>query len=468
MLLTISTDHKPASDLGFLLMKNPDNLHEIDLAFGKGAVFFPEASETVCTAALSLDIDPVQLVRGKGRHRGAEDQYVNDRPYAASSLLSVALSRAFGTALSGRSKHRQELAETAISLEATVAPLPVRGDKQIIEQLFEPLGYEVSVEAYELDPHHPEWGESPYVKLTINGKQKIADLLSHLYVLVPVLDANKHYYIGDAEVEKLLRKGEGWLEGHPHKDLIAKRYLRFRSLSRAALRRLEDSVEPEPAEEAAKKDQAEEIIEKPIRLNEQRMLTVMAELERSGATSVLDLGCGEGKLLRRLVQKTQFRKILGIEVAPQVLGIAAERLKLDRMGDRQRERIELIQGSLVYRDDRLKGFDAATVIEVIEHMDAERLPAFADALFGHAKPGFVLMSTPNSEYNVLFEGMEAGAMRHPDHRFEWTRNEFETWAIAQGEKYGYAVSFVPIGEVHEEHGAPTQMGVFRRSDGGME
>lgn len=466
MLLTISTTHKPASDLGFLLMKNPDNLHEVDLSFGKGTVFFPEASDDACTAALSLDIDPVQLVRGKGRHSGAEDQYVNDRPYAASSLLSVALSRAFGTALSGRSKHRQELAETAIPLTATVAPLPVRGDRQIVEQLFEPLGYSVAVEPFELDPKHPEWGDSPYVKLTINGAHKIADLLSHLYVLIPVLDANKHYYMGDDEVEKLLRKGEGWLEGHPHKDLIAKRYLRFRSLSRAALRRLDESVEPESAEAMAKKDQAEEVIEKPIRLNEQRMLSVMAEIERSGASSVLDLGCGEGKLIKRLIQKPQFRKILGVEVAPQVLAIAAEKLKLERMGDHQRERIELAQGSLVYRDDRLKGFDAATVVEVIEHMDAERLPAFADALFGHAKPGTVLMSTPNSEYNVLFEGMEPGAMRHPDHRFEWTRAEFEDWSKAQAEKFGYDVSFTTIGEVHEDHGAPTQMAIFRRSDGG--
>jgi len=447
-------------------MKNPENIHVVDLAFGKATVFYPEADEAKCTAALMLDIDPVQLVRGKGRHSGAEDQYVNDRPYAASSLLSVALSRVFGTTLSGRSKHRQELADRPIELVAKISPLPVRGGKQIVSQLFEPLGYDVEVTSIALDPQHPEWGDSPYISLVIKGEHKIADLLSHLYVLVPVLDANKHYYIGDAEVEKLLRKGEGWLEQHPHKDLIAKRYLRFRSLSRAALRRLDDSVEPEPADEIAKKDQAEEVIEKPIRLNEQRMLSVMAELERSGASSVVDLGCGEGKLLRRLIQNSQFQKILGVEVAPQILAIAAERLKLERMGDRQRARIELVQGSLVYRDDRLKGFDVATVIEVIEHMDAERLTAFSDALFGQAKPQWVIMTTPNSEYNTLFEGMAEGALRHPDHRFEWTRQEFEQYATGCSEKYGYSVSFTPIGEVHAEHGAPTQMAVFIKGSGG--
>lgn len=465
MLLTISTTHEPASDLGFLLMKNPDNLHEVDLAFGKATVFYPEASAEKCTAALMLDIDPVQLVRGKGRQRGAEDQYVNDRPYAASSLLSVALARTFGTTLSGRSKHRQELAETPIELEAKISPLPVRGDRQIVAQLFEPLGYQVETGSVPLDPQHPDWGDSPYISLVVRGKQKIADLLSHLYVLVPVLDANKHYYIGDAEVEKLLRKGQGWLEEHPHKDLIAKRYLRFRSLSRAALRQLEDSVEPEPAEEIAKKDEAEEVIERPIHLNEQRMLSVLAELERSGASSMLDLGCGEGKLLRRLIQQGQFQKILGVEVSPQILSIAAERLKLERMGDRQRERIELVQGSLVYRDDRLKGFDAATVIEVIEHMDAERLTAFSDALFGYARPNTVIMTTPNREYNTLFEGLTEGVLRHPDHRFEWTRQEYESYAVTCGDKYGYSVSFAPIGEVHPDHGAPTQMAIFKKTAG---
>ncbi len=443
-------------------MKNPENVHEVSLAFGKATVFFPEADETKCTAALMLDIDPVQLVRGKGRHSGAEDQYVNDRPYAASSLLSVALARMFGTTLSGRSKHRQELAETPIELEAKISPLPVRGNKQIVTQLFEPLGYEVKTSSIALDPIHPDWGDSHYVTLVIRGKHKIADLLNHLYVLVPVLDANKHYYIDDAEIEKLLRKGTGWLEQHPHKDLIAKRYLRFRSLSRAALRRLEDSVEPEPAEEIAKNNEAEEVIEKPIRLNEQRMLSVMAELERSGASSVLDLGCGEGKLLRRLIQHSQFQKILGVEVSPQILAIASDKLKFERMADRQKARIELIQGSLVYRDDRLKGFDAATVIEVIEHMDAERLSAFSDALFGHAQPNIIIMTTPNREFNTLFEGMIEGTMRHSDHRFEWTRQEFKIYADSCCKNYGYSVDFFPIGEVHADHGAPTQMAVFKK------
>lgn len=466
MLLTISTIHNPASDLGFLLMKNPDNVHEVPLAFGKATVFYPEADDDICTAALSLDVDPVQLVRGKGQQSGDEDQYVNDRPYAASSLLSVAISRVFGTAMSGRSKHRQELAETQIHLAATITPLPVRGDNQIVAQLFEPLGYNVTMTSIALDPGHADWGDSPYVSLTIDGKQKIADLLSHLYVLIPVLDANKHYYIGDAEVEKLLRKGDGWLEQHPQKDMIVKRYLRFRSLSRAAMRRLDESVEPETVEEIAHKDRAEEAIEKPLRLNDQRMLSVMAELEKSGAQSVLDLGCGEGKLLRRLIEKSQYQKILGVEVSARVLAIAMDRLNLDRMGDRQKQRIELVQGSLVYRDDRLKGYDAATVIEVIEHMDAERLPAFADALFGHAKPQTVIMTTPNREYNALFEAMAKDALRHPDHRFEWTRKEYEDYCNDCAEKFGYSVAFAPIGEVHERYGAATQMAIFQKSAGG--
>ncbi|HYG30596.1 MAG TPA: 3' terminal RNA ribose 2'-O-methyltransferase Hen1 [Allosphingosinicella sp.] len=462
MLLTLSTTHRPATDLGYLLMKHPDNVHANELPFGRATIFYPEATEERCTAALTLEVDPVELVRGKGAAAGLQDQYVNDRPYAASSLLAVALGRMLGTTMGGRSKLRQELADTPIPLEAVVTPLPARGGgAALVARLFEPLGYTVAATPIPMDPAHPEWGDSPYVELRLTGEARLSVLLNHLFVLVPVLDNSKHYYIGEDEVQKLLRKGEGWLDAHPERELIVRRYLKgFKSLVRSANRGLDESVEAEAAEETAAKDAAEEALERPIRLNDVRMDRVVETLKLLGAASVVDLGCGEGRLLRQLLKQRGFTRIVGLEVAPRVLAAAADRLRLESMPDLQRKRIELLQGSLVYRDDRLNGFDAAAVVEVIEHMDLERLPAFEQALFGHARPAAIVLTTPNAEYNALFPNLGAGRMRHPDHRFEWTRSELAHWAGSVALAYGYSVRFEPVGEEHPLHGAPTQMAVF--------
>jgi 3' terminal RNA ribose 2'-O-methyltransferase Hen1 len=373
----------------------------------------------------------------------------------------VAMGRAFGTAMGGRSKHRQELADAALPFEATVSPLPARGQPDLLERLFSPLGYEVTSEPIALDPARPDWGQSPYVRLTLKGMVKLSALLTHIYVLVPVLDNDKHYFVGEDEVEKLLRRGEGWLELHPERELIVRRYLKgFRALVRAATKGLEEMVEPEEPEAVAERDAVEDALERPVRLNDERLDRVAGVLKEAGATSVVDLGCGEGKLLRRLLKERSFARLVGVEVAPRVLARAAERLRLENMPDMQRRRIELLQGSLVYRDERLTGFDAAALVEVIEHMDADRLPALEAAVFAHARPKAVVITTPNREYNVLFEKLGVGKLRHPDHRFEWTRAEFEGWAKQVGQRNGYTVQFEGIGTAHPDHGSPTQMGVF--------
>lgn len=462
MLLTITNTQQPATDLGFLLMKNPATVHSVSLPFGQATLFYPVAGDERCTAAMTLEIDPVEMVRGKGK---IEDQYVSDRPYAVSSLFAVAMGRLLGTAMGGRSKHRQELADRAIPLEATVTPLPARGGPDLLARMFEPLGYAVDTTPIVLDPRHPEWGDSPYVTLTLRGEVRLAALLTHLNVLIPVLDNQKHYYIGKDEVEKLLRKGEGWLETHPERELIVRRYLGgFKSLVREATAQLDERVEAEEPEEHAARDAQEEALEKPIRLNDQRMTYVANWVRELGPTTVLDLGCGEGRLLRELLKVQGLQKITGVEVAPRVLAGASDRLKLDFMPDIKRRRIELLQGSLVYRDDRLMGYDAAVVVEVIEHMDAERLPAFEQALFGRARPRAAMITTPNREFNALFEGMKPGAMRHPDHRFEWTRAELRHWAESVALAHGYSVRFDGIGIEDSTHGHPTQVAIFSRSD----
>ncbi|HEX8431009.1 MAG TPA: 3' terminal RNA ribose 2'-O-methyltransferase Hen1, partial [Longimicrobium sp.] len=410
MLLTITTTHQPASDLGYLLHKNPARAQSFPLSFGEAHVFYPEVSEERCTAAVLLDVDPVGLVRGAAGP--ADTQYVSDRPYAASSFLSVAIARVFGSALSGTSKDRPELAATPIPLEARIAVVPCAGGEAMLRSLFEPLGYEVKIEGHPLDEQFPAWGESRYYTVTLRGTARLADLLRHLYVLVPVLDDAKHYWVGDDEVEKLLRQGEGWLAAHPARDLIARRYLRHRgSLARAALARLVDDEEPAEAPEI--------VAEARTGLHQQRLAAVAAELRASGAARVADLGCGEGRLLQMLLDDRQFTEIVGMDVASRSLETARDRLHLDTMQPRQRERIRLIHGSLMYRDARIAGFDAAAVVEVIEHLDPPRLRAFERVVFEFARPGTVVLTTPNRDYNAVWATLPAGDFRHGDHRFEW-------------------------------------------------
>lgn len=472
MLLTITTTHRPATDLGYLLHKNPSRAQSFDLSFGTAHVVYPEATSDRCTAALVLDVDPVGLVRGR---RGPEGeggllmQYVNDRPYVASSFLSVAISQVFGSALSGRSKDRPELADTVLPLEAHLAVVPCRGGEVFLRRLFEPLGYTVEARGEPLDATVPEWGPSRYYTVGLSGQKRLSELLAHLYVLVPVLDDEKHYWVGDDEVEKLLRHGEGWLLSHPERDIITARYLKHqRSLVDDAIARLVTEEQPEEEESdtrAAKKEAEESVLEQPLSLNEQRLATVLGALRASGATSVVDLGCGEGRLLRLLLGDRQFTRIVGMDVSHRALELAMDRLKLDRMPPMQRERIQLLHGSLMYRDQRLTGFDAAAVVEVIEHLDPPRLAAFERATFEFARPGTVVVTTPNAEYNVRWPTLPAGRFRHRDHRFEWTREQFQRWANSIAERFAYSARFVPIGPADVDVGAPTQMAIFSEARG---
>jgi 3' terminal RNA ribose 2'-O-methyltransferase Hen1 len=450
MLLTLTTTHRPATDLGFLLHKHPEKHQQFSLPFGTAHVFYPQADESRCTAALVLDVDPIALVRGRHGARSAGgllDQYVNDRPYAASSFLSVALRRVFSSALAGRCELRPELAEMATPLEARLTPLRCRGGVGVAEALFAPLGYTLNATSL---------GDGSYWDVTLTGEATLAQMLSHLYVLIPVLDDQKHYWVGEDEIEKLLRHGEGWLQQHPARELITRRYLKYQKrLARLVLEQLE------AADGSHMED--DEVADQPApkrRLHDERLERVAAELKATSAKSVLDLGCGSGKLLGLLLKNRQFDRILGVDASSRDLDIAADRLRFDEMTDAQRQRISLIHGALTYRDKRLAGFDAAAVIEVIEHIDPPRLGAFADAVFGIAHPKTIVLTTPNAEYNAKYEALGAEEMRHADHRFEWSRAEFRSWVERTAEQYGYDFRIEDIGEADPDLGAPTQMSVF--------
>jgi 3' terminal RNA ribose 2'-O-methyltransferase Hen1 len=466
MLLTITNTRPPATDLGYLLHKNPDRIQSFEVSFGKVHVFYPEATRERCTAALLLDVDPIALVRtrrGPAGEGGALAQYVNDRPYVGSSFMSVAIARVLASALGGASKGRPELVEQPLPLKATISILQCRGGEDLLRRLFGPLGYRVQAEHHPLDEKFPEWGEGSYYTVELEQQIPLKDLLAHLYVLIPVLDAEKHYWVGQDEIEKLLKRGEGWLQTHPERELIVNRYLRHQKrLTTEALERLIGEEEPNPEAQQDRKTEQEEAIERPLLLNEVRLKTVAEAVKKTGAAKVIDLGCGEGKLLRELLKDKQFQEIAGMDVSYRSLEIASERLHMETMPAKMKERIRLFQGSLMYRDKRLAGFDAATVIEVIEHLDPPRLAAFERVVFEHARPNAIVITTPNAEYNVRFDTLPAGQFRHKDHRFEWTRAEFRSWANGIAERFGYSISVSPVGKEDPELGAPTQMGVFAK------
>ncbi|MFJ8440666.1 3' terminal RNA ribose 2'-O-methyltransferase Hen1 [Kitasatospora griseola] len=540
---TTGTAENPASDLGFLLHKHPDKVQRFTTAHGTAHVFYPESGEHTCTAALLLEVDPAALLRhgrGKGRS-GSPDlalaEYVNDRPYAASSLLAVALRTVFRSAMKGECPHRPELPGRAMPLRIVLPSVPVAGGgPELVDRLFAPLGWQVGATPVPLDESFPEWGDSRYVRLELTGTLRLADALQHLYVLLPVLDGAKHYWVAPDEVDKLLAAGQGWLADHPERAVITRRYLSRRwSLTRLAMERLAlarlaeaddreaeeiDNAVPDTPEEVTAIDPTTDLTDDPSTdsgaapsadaaatpvhpvqgslttepesisesepgrptvtvtgteadgegagrgesLAAQRRTAILAALARTGAARVLDLGCGQGELVGALLKEPRVTEVLGVDVSSRALTIAARRLRLDRMPERLASRVRLVQGALTYTDARLKGYDAAVLCEVIEHLDLPRLPALEYAVFGAARPAAVVVTTPNAEYNVRWETLPAGHLRHGDHRFEWNRAEFTAWAERVADSFGYTVAFEPVGPVDPEVGAPTQLAHFRLTE----
>ena len=466
MLLTISTTHRPATDLGFLLHKHPDRAQSFNLSVGTATVFYPEATEERCTAALLLEVDALELARGAGRTTTGDftlGRYVNDRPYAASSLLASALKRVFSTAVAGTLKSNQALADAAIPLEIHIPALPCRGGPDFARGLFEPLGWTVDAHPVALDPEFPEWGDSRFLDLRLRGTLRLADALSQLYVLLPVLDDAKHYWVGDDEIDKLVRHGEGWLAEHPLREAIAQRYLAHqKGMVNEALDRLVEAGGEDADVLPPAVTPAEDLTQPRARLAWTRRDTIVAELKALGVRSVADVGCGDGALVKPLLADASFARIVGTDVSATSLARAARRLHLEDMSERQSERLELFHSSATYRDRRLEGLDAVVLMEVIEHVDLDRLPALESAIFAHARPRHVIVSTPNREYNALYQGMAPGDFRHPDHRWEFTRDEFRQWVDAVCATHHYVARLAGIGEADATLGSPTQMAVFSR------
>lgn len=463
--LTLSTTTAPVEDLTFLLHKHPGRAHTRKLSVGQTSVFCTELSEERCTVALMLDVDPIGLLRGQGAalESFTLGQYVNDRPYVASSLLVGAMRGVYGTALAGNCDARPDRVTASLDLEMHLPTVACADGVQLIERLFEPLGWRVEATALPLDPEVPAWGDSDIFDVRLTGTAVLRHALQQLTVLLPVLDNAKHYWVDQSEPETLLRHGGDWLGDHPERELILRRSLRYqRDLIEAA-----GEVAPSapPAGTAAAADTAASEPEQPARvpsLARQRGEAVHAELTRLGAASVLDMGCGQGALLAPLARDPRITRLVGADVSAHALAQAAKRLRLDEAPDAIREKVGLIQASLTYRDDRLRGFDAMVLMEVIEHLDLDRLPVAKRTVFADARPAHVLVTTPNIEYNTAYPGLAAGELRNHDHRFEWTRAEFAAWAGRVADTHGYTVELSGIGPADAALGQATQLATFTR------
>ncbi|WP_285760833.1 3' terminal RNA ribose 2'-O-methyltransferase Hen1 [Nocardiopsis ansamitocini] len=454
MLLTISATRCPVTEFGLLLHSDPDTVQTVEQAHGAAHVFYPEANEQRCTAALLLEVDPLRLRRTRGGRTPdfASVQYVNDQPYAASSLFAATIAAVFHRALNGECPERPERVRTVLDLTLHLPAVPCDGGPGQARQLFEPLGWTVTAEPVPLDPGLPGWGDSRYLALTLTGEQRVADALSHLCVLLPAL-AGAPRLLGDGREADPLRHAAGWLPGHPHRAQIADPPPEGHDEDGIAVRRL---VEVEGRSTGTGSPPAHETPADGGRHAD----AVLAVLLEENARSVVDLGCGSGRLLALLCAEPTLERITGVDVAGAALRRAERLLGQDRIDEPAR--LALLTGSVLYRDDRFASHDAAVLMNVVEHIEPGRLPAMEQVVFGHAAPRTVVVTTPEADSAPRDVAEGAGAYRHPDQRFAWTRDRFRAWAQRVARVHGYRVRYVPVGPDDPGPGPATQMGVFTR------
>lgn len=405
VLLTLRLPEAPAAGFGYPPGHDRAAVRTAEFAEGR-AHLFPSG---VDAAAVFLDLHPATP--------GAGSPVPGYAAYTAGALLGLALHRLFASA-------SLPVDDGPQGIEARLPALWCPGGETMVTRLFGPLGYAVKAVPLPLHPEQPRVGTSPFYSVALSGRQRPREALSHLCVLLPLFD-DRRRGMSDGDAEELWREGRAWLATHPERDVLASRLLRRAPRSR---------------------------------VHDRRHDAVLAALRESGARRVLDLGCGPGTLLHRLAQEPQFDEVVGVEVAPDELAQAAAGLDPGGRG-------RVLHGSLAYRDPRLAGFDAAALIEVVEHLDPPQLAALQGAVWETARPATVVVTTPNAEYNPLFQNQGGGRLRHPDHRFEWTRAEFRAWAQAVAARHGYTVRFGAAGPQDARVGPLTQMAVFQRVAG---
>ena len=425
VLLTITT-HQPATDLGFLLHKNPERLHDGGAVVRAGArrstrrrptsAAPPRCSSRSTRSAWSA------TARARGQRVRRCAQYVNDRPYVASSFLRVAISKLFGTAMTGRSKERPELADAHPPCSKLASRCsPCRGRRRrCSRRLFEPLGYDGGGRSRSpLDAASPSGATAATSTSRSAATMRARDLLEHLFVLLPVLDDDKHYWVGDDEVDKLLRRGGDWLAAPPRTGADrpplppprppAHHATPWPGCSGRGRRRRPATS----AEAARRRGGGGREADQPQRAAPRRR--GRRARPRRRPAGCVDLGCGEGKLLRRLLRRPAVRPRSSASTSRTGRwSIAARRLRLDDMPPRQRAARRPVPGRAhlprpppggLRRGGRGRGRSSTST--------RPACGAFERGVFGDARPQPSIVTTPNVEYNVLFETLPAGTAPPP-------------------------------------------------------
>ncbi|WP_407270561.1 3' terminal RNA ribose 2'-O-methyltransferase Hen1 [Radiobacillus sp. PE A8.2] len=445
MQLTIHATGENVQVLSFLLAKNPTNLYERESKGHLVRMFYSKFMPSEVEATIFVTPDSIELVKN---NNNAYDitHYINDREFAVSSIFTSLIRSALATALNGNTKEEyQAWVKHCFPFTFGFGPVSTDLSDEQITNLFEPLGYEIDIEKRELDYDFSLKTTNHVRYINIHGTTTLQTGLRQLFVLIPVLDNYKHYYIDEKEIDKLQRYGEGWLDQHPSKDMIIRRALRFKEL----YSQLEDKVEQQ---ETTPK----------VRLNELRYQKIAETVQQlTDRKSIVDFGSGEGKLAYKLGFVSGVEEILAVEPSETATTRAIARFE---HGESEVGFVSPtpVWGSLYYFDQRLVNKDVIILCEVIEHIDEYRLPKIIQTILQKYQPRALIITTPNSEYNNVYELDQA--YRHSDHRFEWTRNQFQACCTAATEQHPYRLHFDGIGEEHPSFGQPTQMCTFIRGE----
>lgn len=471
MHLNIRATGAGAGMLSHLLAKNPNNLYDRMEKEARVRIVFTASSEEETEALIYVTPDPVELVKGTSSAHNDITQYINDREFVVSSLFCTYIRSALGTALNGKPKEAYlSWVDQPLALELEFGPVASNLPDLSLEELFTALGYEVQLERGNAEYSFNLKSRSSVRYIKLKAKQTLQTALRQLFVLIPALDDYKHYYISDDEVDKIRRYGEGWLENHPQRGLILKRTLRFagaikqyeelmvRDGNLQESRTLDGARVGEIGEETAAPAEAPK-----VRLNDLRYAAIADVVEGLAVKrSIVDFGSGEGKLSVRLSSVPGVSEIKAVEPSA-----TAQMRALDRfaklVGRPGITVPEPVTGSLFYYDESLRGKDVMILCEVIEHIDEYRLGRVMDTIFHEYAPGTLIITTPNKEYNAVYE-MDQEEMRHGDHRFEWDREAFAVWCSRWTSAYKYSVQLSGIGELAQEYGYPTQMAIFSKED----
>ncbi|MNM55135.1 RNA repair, ligase-Pnkp-associating, region of Hen1 [compost metagenome] len=436
--------------ISYFLGKNPINPYIKETKYGTIEVKFIEYKSNFVDVYIVFRSKGLEMVK-ESEFKGLE-HYINDREFSISTIFLSNVKNSIGHVLS----YDYDEIDTNFDFSLTLGPISTKLPNEAILELFEPLGYDTEIKEIQLDYDFKIESSGVY-EITLNKTCNIVSLFRHIYVLIPVIDNYKHHFISKDEVDKLLRLGDGWLATHPKNEFISKRYVGYReSLFKTVITSLENEKEVEESK-------IEEQKEEKVGLGKLRYLEFAKQVENLGVTEVVDMGAGEGRLIELLAKNKNLNQLIACE--PTLTGRQRMYARIDKLDRKKLLSIkpQVIQSSLFYKDYRLVNKECIVLCEVIEHINADRIDNVMDIILNYNKPKHFIISTPNFEYNVLYETMKT-KFRHGDHRFEMTRKEFKEFIDKHAERCGYDVEYVGIGESHEQYGYATQMAVMKRKD----